>query len=66
MTLSAYKFVEIWRAGAAGGTGRKMVAFTLRGAGTWNLHSSPWRAQSRDSSPLSDQETLVGDQTGDI
>lgn len=40
VTLSAYKFVEIWKAGAAGETGRKMVALTHRGAGTWNIHSA--------------------------
>lgn len=34
MNLSAYKCMEIRRAGAAGGTGRKVVALTLRGAGS--------------------------------
>lgn len=63
MTLSTYKFVEIRRAGAAGGTGRKMVALTHRGAGTWNLQRKPGEPKSR--SPLSDQEALEGPQTGD-
>lgn len=51
MNLSAYKCVEIWRAGAAGGTGRKMLPLTLRGAGTWNPHSANLESTKAGKAP---------------